>query len=61
MLPASRSPRAREAMTKSKAAGAKRRYKRGNAGGIVGAVAVHEHDDIGAIGGLRAGIRQARP
>ena len=55
MLPGSRSPRAREAMTKSKSAGGDRRDQRGDGGGIVGAVAVHEDDDVGAVGRLRAG------
>ena len=55
MLPASRSPRARDAMTKSALparSGATRRRDRGR---IVGAVAVHENDDFGVLRCLRAG------
>ena len=55
ILPGSRSPRAREAMTKSVVAGANRRDQCRDGGGIVGAVAVHENDDVGAVGRLRAG------
>ncbi len=35
--------------------GAERRDQRSDGGGIVGAVAVHEDDDIGVVGRLRAG------
>ena len=42
-------------MTKSAVAGAQRRHQSGDGGRIVGAVAVHEDDDVGVVRRLRAG------
>jgi hypothetical protein len=54
MLPGSRSPSARDAMTKSQGAGADRRHQRTDSGRIVGAIAVHEDDDVGGASSLSA-------
>ena len=61
MLPGSRSPRAREPMTKSCVPARIGATSVAMAARIVGAVAVHEDDDVGVLGSWASAARQARP
>jgi len=59
MLPFSRLPRCGRSEHEIVAAGPDRLDQRGDAARIVGAVAVHEHHDVGVLG--RHGRSEARP